>query len=89
MQKSYDVERINYETRTKIKRSSVSHIGWTAYKEGSTELNFLAIIAVIFSFIFSYFTIALFLNFIKKFSLNIFIIYRILLSLFILAVVYL
>ncbi len=30
------------------------------YKEGSAELNFLAIIAVIFSFIFSYITIALF-----------------------------
>ena len=62
---------------------------YNIYKEGSTELNFLAIIAVIFSFIFSYFTIAFFLNFIKKFSLNIFIIYRILLSLFILSVVYL
>ena len=58
-------------------------------KEGSTELNFLAIIAVIFSFIFSYITIALFLKFIQKFSLNIFIIYRIILSLFILAIVYL
>ena len=62
---------------------------YSIYKEGSTELNFLAIIAVIFSFIFSYFTITLFLNFIKKFSLNIFIIYRIILSLFLLAVVYL
>ena len=62
---------------------------YNIYKEGSTELNFLAIIAVIFSFIFSYFTIALFLKFIKRFSLNIFIIYRIILSLFILAVVYL
>ena len=59
------------------------------YKEGSAELNFLAIIAVIFSFIFSYITIALFLNFIKKFNLNIFIIYRIILSLLILAMVYL
>ena len=59
------------------------------YKVGSAELNFLVIIAVIFSFIFSYFTIALFLNFIKKFSLNIFIIYRIILSLLILAMVYL
>ena len=42
------------------------------YKEGSGELNFLAIVAVLFSFIFSYITIALFFNFIKKFSLNIF-----------------
>ena len=58
-------------------------------KEGSAELNFLAIIAVIFSFIFSYATIALFLNFIKKFSLNIFIIYRIIIALFLLTIVYL
>ena len=62
---------------------------YNIYKEGSAELNFLAIIAVTFSFIFSYFTIVLFLNFIKKFSLNIFIIYRIILSLFILGIVYL
>ena len=62
---------------------------YNIYKEGSAELNLLAIIAIIFSFIFSYFTIALFLNFIKKFSLNVFVIYRIILSLFILTVVYL
>ena len=42
------------------------------YKEGSPELNFLAIISVIFSFIFSYFTITLFLQFIRTSSLNIF-----------------
>ena len=62
---------------------------YNIYREASTELNFLAIIAVIFSFIFSYMTIALFFNFIKKFSLSIFIIYRIALSLFILGIVYL
>ena len=62
---------------------------YNVYKEESVELNFLAIIAVIFSFIFSYITIALFFQFIKKFSLNIFIIYRFILSLFILAIVYL
>ena len=61
---------------------------FNVYKEGSPELNFLAIIAVIFSFIFSYITIALFLNFVKKFSLNIFVIYRIVLSLILLAIVY-
>ena len=70
--------------------AAASIIGiYNIYREGSTELNFLAIIAVIFSFIFSYLTIALFFNFIKKFSLNIFIIYRIILSLLILGVVYL
>jgi len=70
--------------------AAASTIGiYNVYREGSAELNFLAIIAVIFSFIFSYVTIALFFNFIKKFSLNIFIIYRIALSLFILGIVYL
>tara|TARA_B100000427_G_C15420165_1_gene556035 strand:- start:13 stop:780 length:768 start_codon:yes stop_codon:yes gene_type:complete len=62
---------------------------YNIYKEESAELNFLAIIAVIFSSIFSYFTIMIFLNFIKKFSLNIFIIYRIIISLLILSIVYL
>ena len=70
--------------------TAASLIGiYNVYREGSTELNFLAIVAVIFSFIFSYITIALFFNFIKKFSLNIFIIYRLALSLFILGIVYL
>ena len=62
---------------------------YNIYKVGSTELNFLAIIAVIFSFIFSYLTIAIFLNFIKKFTLTVFVIYRIILSLLILSIVYL
>ena len=70
--------------------TAASIIGiYNIYKEGSADLNFLAIIAVIFSFIFSYITIAIFFNFIKKFSLNIFIIYMIILSLFILGIVYL
>ena len=62
---------------------------YNIYKEGSVELNFLAIIAVIFSFIFSYFTIAIFINYIRKFSLSVFVIYRILLSLLLLFIVYL
>ena len=59
------------------------------YKEESPELNFLAIIAVIFSFVFSYLTISIFLNFVKKFTLSIFVVYRIILSLIILSYVYL
>ena len=62
---------------------------YNIYKEESPELNFLAIIAVIFSFIFSYLTIVIFLNFIKKFSLKIFVIYRIVVSILILSIVYL
>ena len=62
---------------------------YNIYREASPELNFLAIIAVIFSFIFSYLTIMIFLNFIKKFSLKIFVIYRIVVSILILSIVYL
>ena len=62
---------------------------YNIYKEASPELNFLAIIAVIFSFIFSYLTIMIFLNFIKKFSLKIFVVYRIIISVLILSIVYL
>ena len=62
---------------------------YNIYKEGSVELNFLAIIAVIFSFIFSYLTIAVFLNIIKKFSLKMFVVYRIALSLLMFGVIYL
>ena len=58
-------------------------------REDSPELNFLAIIAVIFSFAFSYITIVIFLNFIKKFSLKIFVAYRIIISILILSIVYL
>ena len=62
---------------------------YNVIKVGSAELNFLAIIAIIFSFTFSYITIALFLKFIKKFSLKIFVIYRIIISILILSIVYL
>ena len=62
---------------------------YNIYKEESPELNFLAIIAVIFSFAFSYLTISIFLNFIKKFSLKIFVVYRIVISILILSIVYL
>ena len=62
---------------------------YNVYREDSAELNFLVIIAVIFSFIFSYLTIMFFLNYIRKFSLSVFVIYRILLSLLLLFIVYL
>ena len=62
---------------------------YNIYKEESPELNFLAIIAVIFSFAFSYLTISIFLNFIKKFSLKVFVVYRLIISILILSIVYL
>ena len=70
--------------------AAASFLGiYNIYNEGSAELNFLAIIAVIFSAIFSYVSIAIFLNFIQKFTFNIFVIYRIVISLFLLGIVYL
>ena len=52
------------------------------------EINYLIIFAIILSFLFSFITVKFFLNFINKFSLNIFIIYRILLSLILFGIIY-
>ena len=53
------------------------------------EINYLIIFAIILSFLFSFITVKFFLNFINKFSLNIFIIYRILLSFILFGIIYL
>tara|TARA_B100001057_G_scaffold286314_1_gene286461 strand:+ start:724 stop:1491 length:768 start_codon:yes stop_codon:yes gene_type:complete len=52
------------------------------------ELNYLIIIAVIFSFLFSYTTVKFFLGYLNKFSLNVFVIYRIIISLLLFAIIY-
>ena len=54
----------------------------------SIEINYLIIVAVILSFLFSYMTVKFFLNYINKFSLNIFIIYRILISFILFYIIY-
>ena len=53
------------------------------------EQIFINILSVLFSFIFSYLTIKFFLDYIKKFSLNIFVIYRVVLGLIIITISYL
>ena len=57
----------------------------------SKDLNFslLNLISIFFSYIFSFFTIKFFLDYIRKFSLNIFVIYRIILGIILLLFVYL
>ena len=52
------------------------------------ELNHVVGIAVLLSFLFSYITVKFFLNYLNKFSLNIFVIYRITISLILFAIVY-
>jgi undecaprenyl-diphosphatase len=56
--------------------------------EKNLELSKINLLGVILSFIFSYLTIRYFLNYIKKFSLTIFVIYRIFLGTVILFYVY-
>ncbi|MDA8537352.1 undecaprenyl-diphosphate phosphatase [Candidatus Pelagibacter bacterium] len=52
------------------------------------EFNYLVFVAIILSFLFSYFTVKFFLQYINKFSLNIFVIYRIILSIILFAIIY-
>ena len=52
------------------------------------EFNFIVLVGVFLSFIFSLITIKYFLKFIKKFSFKIFVFYRIILSLILLYIIY-
>ena len=54
----------------------------------SIEINYVVIAAVIFSFLFSYITVKFFLNYLNRFSLNIFVFYRIIISLVLFAIIY-
>ena len=57
--------------------AGASVLGLIDAAKQSIELNYLIVISIFFSFIFSYLTIKFFLSYISKFSLNIFVIYRI------------
>ena len=65
-----------------------SFLGLKDLFDQSVEFNHLAIIAVISSFIFSFMTVKFFLIFINKFSMNAFVIYRILIALILFAIIY-
>ena len=54
----------------------------------SIEFNYLVIIAIISSFIFSFMTVKFFLIYINKFSMNAFVIYRILIALILFSIIY-
>ena len=58
------------------------------YKLEEVSFNLLALVAFIFSFLFSLITIKYFLIFLKKFSLNVFVVFRILLGIILLALYY-
>ena len=54
----------------------------------SINLSYLSFIAILSSFIFSFLTVKLFLNYINKFSMNAFVIYRILIALVLFYIIY-
>jgi undecaprenyl-diphosphatase len=54
----------------------------------SFELNYLILISITLSFLFSYFTVKYFLEYVNKFSLNVFIIYRIIISIILFIIIY-
>jgi undecaprenyl-diphosphatase len=56
--------------------------------ENNFELNYLIFIAIVLSFLFSYLTVKFFLKYINKFSLNIFIIYRIVVAVILFKIIY-
>ena len=68
--------------------AGASFLGLKDALEQSIKINYLLIIAVILSFIFSYMTVNFFLKYINKFSLNIFVIYRIIVSIILFYLIY-
>jgi len=52
------------------------------------EFSYLVFIAITLSFLFSYFTVKFFLEYINKFSLNIFVIYRIIVAVILFIIIY-
>ena len=65
-----------------------SFLGLKDVFDQSVEFNYLVIIAVVSSFIFSFMTVKFFLIYINKFSMNAFVIYRVLIAMILFAIIY-
>jgi undecaprenyl-diphosphatase len=68
--------------------AGASFLGLKDIPNESIEINLLVIIAIILSFLFSYLTVKFFLRYLNRFSLNIFVIYRITIALILLSIIY-
>jgi undecaprenyl-diphosphatase len=68
--------------------SGASFLGLKDLLEQPIEFNYLVIIAISTSFIFSFVTVKFFLNYINKFSMNAFVIYRIIIALILFFIIY-
>ena len=69
--------------------TAVSVFGIYNLSKESVEFNILAFIGVLLSFLFSLITIKYFLKFIKKFTLKIFVLYRVILAIILFSIIYL
>ena len=68
--------------------TGASTLGLQDIFQQNFEFNYLVLIAISLSFLFSYFTVKFFLNFINEFSLNIFVLYRIIIGITLLIIIY-
>ena len=68
--------------------SGASFLSLKSLVDKNIDLNLIVLVSILLSFIFSYLTIKYFLIFIKKFTLNTFVIYRIILSAILFLIIY-
>ena len=68
--------------------AGASFLGLKDAFNSSIEINITIIISVVLSFLFSYLTIRFFLNFLNRFSLNLFVIYRVIVALILFYIIY-
>ncbi len=68
--------------------AGASFLGLKNAIQQSIELNYLLLIAIILSFIFSFVTVKYFIKYVSNFSLTIFVIYRIFVSLVLFLIIY-
>ena len=68
--------------------SGASFLGLKEVLNQPLDLNYLVLIAIISSFIFSFLTVKFFLIYINKFSMNAFVIYRVVIALILFSLIY-
>ena len=68
--------------------AGASFLGLKDIQKETLEINLLVIIAIVLSFLFSYITVKFFLNYLNKFSLNVFVIYRLIIAFILLSIIY-
>ncbi len=68
--------------------AGASFLGLKDAIQQSVEFNYLLLIAITFSFIFSFITVKYFIKYVSNFSLTVFVIYRILVGLILLSIIY-